>query len=358
MAHFLGLGLTHYPLLAGTDEHMASLLRWTLADPGIPAAAKDPANWPEAMREEWGTDQGVTAAAQHRKMLVDNLARCRQALDEFKPDVVVVWGDDQYENFREEIIPPFCVLAYGDVEAEPFELMTERGSPNAWGLPDDTTITLHGDPANARLLTTALIERGFDMAYSYERRKDSAFPHAIANTQLFLDYPNAGAKFDYPMIPITVNCYGPHVIARRGGLVRFAEIENEQMDPVGPSPARCFALGRAVAQSFADTDLRVALIASSSWSHAFLVDKNWHITPDTDADLRLYDLLTNGDYEKWQATPTRDILESGQQELLNWFCMTGAAAELGLELDWSELVITDVFNSNKCFAIFQEGNQR
>ena len=36
MAHFLGLGLTHYPLLAGTDEHMADLLRWTLTDPDIP----------------------------------------------------------------------------------------------------------------------------------------------------------------------------------------------------------------------------------------------------------------------------------------------------------------------------------
>ena len=42
MAHFLGLGLTHYPLLAGTDEHMADLLRWTLTDPDIPAEAKDP----------------------------------------------------------------------------------------------------------------------------------------------------------------------------------------------------------------------------------------------------------------------------------------------------------------------------
>ena len=235
--------------------------------------------------------------------------------------------------------------------------MTERNSPNAWGLPDDTTITLHGDPENARRLTSELIEQGFDMAYSYEKRKDSAFPHAIVNTQLFLDYPEAGAKFDYPLIPITVNCYGPHVIARRGGLVRFAQIKEERTDPVGPSPARCFALGRAVAKALAGTDLRVALVASSSWSHAFLVDKTWHLTPDTESDLRLYELLKNGDYEKFQATSAQDILESGQQELLNWFCLAGAAAELGLDLAWSDMVVTDVFNSNKCFAIFQEGGQ-
>lgn len=354
MANFLGLGITHYPLLAGTDEHMAGLLRWTLKDPDIPEAEKDPANWPASMREEWGDDEGAAAAAQHRKRLVEDLARCREALDEFRPDVVVVWGDDQYENFREEVIPPFCILAYGEVEAEPFELMNKRGSPNAWGLPEDSKISIHGDPVNARRLADQLLARGFDMAYSYQKRKDSPFPHAILNTQLFLDYPDAGAKFPYPLIPITVNCYGQHAIARRGGLARFAEIEDEKLDPVGPSPARCFALGRAVAQSFVDTDLRVALVASSSWSHAFLTDKTWHITPDTAADLRLYELFKAGKYESFAATSTAEIVDSGQHEMLNWFCLAGAVAELGLDLKWSEFVGTDVFNSNKCFAVFEE----
>jgi hypothetical protein len=357
MAHFLGLGVTHYPLLAGTDEHMASLLRWTLQDPDIPSYSKDPRNWSSAMREEWGADNGVSAAAQHRKLLVEDLSRCRDALDDFAPDVMVVWGDDQYENFREEVIPPFCVLAYGDVEVDPFEVMNKRGSPNAWNLPDETRMTLHGDPEGARRLTDELIRRGFDIAYSYQKRSGAPFPHAIANTQLFLDYQHAGTEFPYPIIPITVNCYGQHAIARRGGLARFAEITQERLDPVGPTPARCFALGKAVAQAFTDTDLRVALVASSSWSHAFLTDKTWHITPDTDADRRLYDLLVDADYDTWRSTPTRDVVDSGQHEMLNWFCLTGATDELGLELSWSELVTTDVFNSNKCFAVYEEGRQ-
>lgn len=357
MAHFLGLGLTHYPLLAGTDEHMADLLKWTLADPDIPASAKDPSGWPTSMQTEWGTDGGVAAAGNHRKQLREHLARCRQALDDFAPDVVVVWGDDQYENFREEVVPPFCVLAYGDVEVPPFELMAERGSPNPWGLPDDTTITLHGQADTARWLADRLIDSGFDIAYSYRKRDRAPFPHAIVNTQLFLDYDHSGSRFPYPMVPITVNCYGQHAIARRGGLARFADIATERLDPVGPTPARCFALGRAVARAFADTDQRVALIASSSWSHAFLTDKTWHITPDTAADEKLYSLFAAGDFDQWQATPTRDIVDSGQHEMLNWFCLTGAAEELGLTLAWSDLVTTDVFNSNKCFAVFEEGAQ-
>src|ERR1700739_3012739 len=145
----------------------------------------------------------------------------------------------------------------------------------------------HGAADRARRLADGLIRRGFDIAYSYRKRSDAPFPHAIVNTQLFLDYAGAGSRFDYRLIPITVNCYGQHASARRGGLARFAAIADERLDPSGPTPARCFALGRAVAQAFGDTNLRVALVASSSWSHAFLTDKTWHITPDTAADRRL-----------------------------------------------------------------------
>jgi hypothetical protein len=354
MAEFLGLGLTHYPLLAGTDEHMAGLLRWTLTDPGIPEELKDPASWPERMRREWGEDGGVAAAAAHRAELVEHLARCRAELDEFRPDLVVVWGDDQYENFREEVVPPFCVLAYDDLEVPAFEVMNERGSSNAWGLPDDFEITLHGDAEAARRLANVLIESGFDMAYSYRKRAGAHFPHAILNTQLFLDYDNAGSKFPHPLLPITVNCYGQHAIARKGGLARFADIADERLDPVGPTPARCLGLGAAVARAFRDTDLRVALVASSSWSHAFLTDKLWHLRPDTPADERLYDALLAGDVDTWRAVTGAEIVDAGQHEMLNWFCLLGAVHELGLPRDWSTFVTTDVFNSNKCFAVFKE----
>ena len=233
MAEILGLGLTHYPLLSVTDEHMADLLRWTLRDPGIPAAQKNPANWPALMRREWAGDGGTAAAAAHRGELRTHLARCRAALDAFQPDVLVVWGDDQYENFREEVVPPFCVLAYGDTEVDPFAVMNERGAPNAWGLPDDMTFTLHGDAHSARRLADDLLDDGFDVAYSYEKRRGSHFPHAIANTQLFLDYDNAGRKFPYKILPITVNCYGQHAIARRVRAQMPVFVVEERMRPAG-----------------------------------------------------------------------------------------------------------------------------
>lgn len=352
MGNFLACGLTHYPLLAGTDEHMAGLLRWTLTDPDIPDSEKDPANWPEPMRREWSNDQGVAAAAAHRAALVDRLARVRADIDAFAPDLLVVWGDDQYENFREEVVPPFCVLAYGDLEVPAFEVMNERGSPNAWGRPSDLELTLHGAETAARGLTDGMIGRGFDMAYSYRKRAGAHFPHAILNTQLFLDYSDAGTRMSYPFVPMTVNCYGQHAIARKGGLARFADIDTETLDPIGPTPARCFQVGAAVAQHFRDSDLRVAFVASSSWSHAFLVDRQWHIRPDTEADRRIYEALLADDFDTMRAYTGAQVVEAGQHEMLNWFCMLGAVDEMGLTRQWSDLVVTDVFNSNKAFAVY------
>jgi hypothetical protein len=39
--------------------------------------------------------------------------------------------------------------------------------------------------------------------------------------------------------------------------------------------------------------------------------------------------------------------------MLNWYCLLGAMSELGLELEWSDWVVTEIFNSNKAFAIFR-----
>jgi len=238
---------------------------------------------------------------------------------------------------------------------EPFGVLTQKLKvPNVWGLPEDTTFTMRGDPTFAKQLTSDVLGDGVDVAYSYEPRQGIYFPHAFANTQLFLDYDDVGATFPYKIIPLAVNCYGEHVIARQGGIARFADIQaGEMLDPPGPSPRRCFEFGRAVARSVAASEKRVALVASSSWSHAFLYDEGWHLRPDTASDKELYDAMLAGDYDFWNAKTSRQIVHSGQHEMLNWFCLLGAMSELGMGLEWSDWVPTEIFNSNKAFAIFR-----
>ena len=62
MGEILGIGITHYPGLIAPDEDRAFPLTRTLLSDRIPAEVKDPATWPEAMRTEYGEDQGVAAA--------------------------------------------------------------------------------------------------------------------------------------------------------------------------------------------------------------------------------------------------------------------------------------------------------
>src|SRR6516225_208450 len=100
MAEILGLGVTHFPPLSGPDENMGRILQRALADPAIPEALRYPEGWPSEMRREYGDDTGVSAARRHRDGLLAGFRNARRVLDEFDPDFVVIWGDDQYENFK------------------------------------------------------------------------------------------------------------------------------------------------------------------------------------------------------------------------------------------------------------------
>jgi hypothetical protein len=352
MGEILGLGLTHYPGLVAQDQNMAGILRQVLADPGLPERYRDPASWPEPLRREWSDDEGRAAATAHREALREQLRKSRKALDEFRPDAVLIWGDDQYENFKEDIIPPFCVLAYEQAEVSPWAQLAHFGlGSNAWNEDADATFRFTVHREAAKYLTRQLLQHEIDVSYAYQPLHRDGLGHAFVNTVLFLDYDRNG--FPYPIIPFQVNCYGRRVIAQRGFRGSLASpVAEGDLDPPSPSPKRCLEVGAATARAMQDSPWRVALIASSSWSHAFLTDKNYQLYPDIDADRRLYDALKAGDYDTWRSTSLASIEESGQQEMLNWFCLAGAMEALGRRPDYCEYVESWAFNSGKCFAIF------
>ncbi|WP_300019710.1 extradiol ring-cleavage dioxygenase [Pseudonocardia sp.] len=349
MGEVLALGMTHYPALVNPDERMAGILRWVLEDEAIPAEHKDPAAWPAAMREEYGDDGGTASAAVHRERCLAAFRRLRSELDEFRPDVVVIWGDDQYENFREEIIPPFCLFALDDLKLRPWQ---HSRAANVWGEPADEVLPVRGAKDMAKHFASAMLADGVDLAYSYRLRDETIAPHAFLNTLLFLDYDRTG--FPYPVIPFQVNCYGSYVIARHGEPTRFGHADApEDLDPPGPTPQRAMEVGAAFARAAAASPWRVAVIGSSSWSHAFLHDKAWRLYPDIASDEEYYRAMVEQDYAVWEAATPEGLAASGQQEMLNWFCLLGAVKELGAAPTWTELVTTRVFNSSKCFAIFR-----
>ena len=345
--------MTHYPPLAGRDENMMGILKGTLRDPAIPAKLKDPANWPKLMREEYSDDQGKAAAAVHRRTLISGLDKIRGALDDFKPDFVLIWGDDQYENFTEDIIPPFCVLAYDTIEAQPWRLKAPGmpGSANVWSEGEEFLFNLKGHREGGKFLVSGLINTGFDVCYAYKPLHQQGIGHAFLNSVAYLDYHRKG--FQHPLVCFAINCYGRKVISFRGGAAKFGQTPKpEDLDPPSPAPSRCFDLGAATARVLKNSPYRVALIASSSWSHAFLHDKAWRLYPDVESDRSLYEALRSANYSEWRETPLSAVEDSGQQEMLNWFCLAGAMSELNRTPSWSVFIESYLFNSNKCFAIF------
>jgi hypothetical protein len=346
MAEILGIGATHYPPGLVPDE----LKPWPLArmlkdDPRIPERLKDPANWPEPMRKEWGDDEGIKSHKAHRARVFDAFRQIREQIDAFRPDFILMWGDDQYENFKEDIIPPFCVLAYEELNFQPYKRL--RGRPNIWGEPVEKTFTQRGHHKAGRFLARRLLEEGIDMSYAYKPLHQDGLGHAFANTILFLDLDRKG--FDYPVLPVAVNCYGSSVIRYQGGSTQYSE----EPDPPSPSPRRCFEMGQITARVLKESPWRVVLMASSSWSHAFLTEKNNWIYPDLESDRAMLADLRAGNYTAWRDRPLAKMEQAGQQEVLNWVCLAGAMSELNYKaniLDWVE---TWTFNAPKCLAVFK-----
>jgi len=94
-------------------------------------------------------------------------------------------------------------------------------------------------------------------------------------------------------------------------------------------------------------------MASSSWSHAFLTEKNHFLYPDLEADRALLSQLRAGDYDAWRDLLLSQLEASGQHEVLNWVCLAGAMAEMGGKMEVVDWVETWLFNAPKCLAVFR-----
>ncbi|MGE3867136.1 MAG: extradiol ring-cleavage dioxygenase, partial [Hyphomonadaceae bacterium] len=261
---------------------------------------------------------------------------------DFNPDFVLMWGDDQYENFHEDVIPPYCISAHDRIQFT---------SPpdNVWGESVEKVWEVPGHKEAGKYLATRLLEEGFDCAYSYKPLHHK-LGHAFSNGIQYLDYNRQG--FNYPFIPFAINCYGRYVISQRGGTPNFDKVLTaDDLDPPAPTPKRLFDLGAATARILKESPWRVAIIASSGWSHAFLTKKNYYLYPDTPADKMLYKALVERDFDTWRNYKGSQVEDSGQQEVLNWSCLVGALSELPEQPKETGFVTTWIFNSSKAFLI-------
>ncbi len=323
-----------------------------LTNPVVSERMRDMANWPEGARFQWENQEEESVL--HEQRMVQAFRKLRQVIDDFDPDAVLIWGDDQFENFHEDLVPPLAI--HCDEEFPNVSPLTSAPK-NPWGEPVDKTWCWRGHRELAKHIATQLMERNFPIPYSYKpAHAKHGMAHAFANTILYLDWDRRG--WPYRTIPFSVNALGRNFEVSREGFGHLRpELAGTDVDlfasPPGPSPRSLYRLGKLVRQIVDERPERVVLMASSSWSHSFLTQKNEWLFPDRETDAVHLAQFKAGEQYKWAEITNREAEQAGGHEWKNWICLAGATE--GQKPIIVDYVDSWVFNSNKCFCYFEPG---
>ena len=304
MAEILGLGCSHGPIILTPPEV------WTKGRERIFSRIPD-YEPPAQLLEELGQDNGLSQDKLDQKRVVESFQVLHDKLHEFDPDVLMIIGDDQAENFQQDNLPPFCLYTGTEVDGYPFQRAAAR--VNLWDAGPETKFSFRCPKEFSQAMRNDLIRNGFDMASSSALNGwDWGLAHAIINPLVFLD-----PEGKFPLLPLFVNCYG----------------EEAGPDyPPRPTPRRCHQLGQAMRRFLDTRNERVAVVASSSWSHSFLAHKFQCREIDIETDRRNLELLREGKGSQLAELSPEELQQSGDHEILNWIIALGVLGDKPAEI--------------------------
>jgi len=210
-------------------------------------------------------------------------------------DAIVIFGDDQHEQFNDENMPAVAVYHGESVEIHPRQprggnFPTLHLEPTASEYPNSAELANH--------IISSLTEQEFEITRCSALRAERGIGHAFS----FL-YQRLWPECDVPIVPVMVNTYYP---------------------PNQPTPKRCHDLGKAVRSAIESwgSGQRVGVIASGGLSH---------IVIDEQLDQQALDALQAKDTRGLHALP-RDLLKGGTSEILNWVALDGAVGPMPMTL--------------------------
>ncbi len=170
-------------------------------------------------------------------------ATLRQKMADLHADVVVIFGDDQYECFDFSNFPAFAVYVgeefEGALSGRDNALFRRQENGERREFPK---ARLKGHPQLGVSILTGVMKRGFDPAFCMDMPKPE---HGVGHA--FLRPAESITDLTTPVIPVLINCYyAPQ-----------------------PTAMRCYQVGKAVREiieEFPD-GLRVALVGSGGLWH-------------------------------------------------------------------------------------------
>lgn len=273
-----GLAMSHAPQLLMPPE------MW----PNLPSRTKGPFH-PKAGLEAELTVEAMVAKSRRCHAAI---AEMREKLKAWKPDAVLVMGDDQHENILDDNMPPFVLYTSAKVAAtRHFTYLGESGKDQM----DDYRVA---DGLSSDLLG-GLMEAGFDVAWSRSTRDEQGLGHAFGRALKFVMPDKQSA-----ILPLMVNTYFPPA----------------------PSAKRCLQLGHAI-RAVVDalpSEQTVAVLASGGLSHTKI---------DERLDGEFLSALEGNDLN-YMAGMKAEVLIEGSSEIRNWIIAAGIMNRGGRVIDY------------------------
>ncbi len=306
----IGLGTSHSPLVATDAPMWEQRAISDRSNPELYDAQGELRTYEELARinRSYAREASLEYLTEQSRKVQAALDRLAAELAAAHPDVVLIVGDDQHELFDASNLPAISIF-YGDKATTHTFGERRIGDPEfmrvlsrAYAMDQHHEFACDGE--FARELIEHLAENAIDIGAcaKVSNPETHGFGHAygFVLTRLM-------AKLDARIVPVLLNTYYP---------------------PNQPTPARCYAIGRAIRAAIeaSKLDRRVAVVASGGLSH--------FVTNEA-LDHRVIDALQTGDGTGLCRLPAK-LLKSGSSEIRNWIAVAGILD--GAKTSWLEYV--------------------
>jgi protocatechuate 4,5-dioxygenase beta chain len=281
----MGMASSHAPMMFQKAQY------WPRVVDRLPKEALE--HLPHSMRVEMATPAIIEG---HIQKIEAAFAVLREQLQAYRPDALVMIGDDQGDMFDDANNPTFSIYT-GE------ESVWGRSARDPVGTPpqERTKVTFPPHPELARHLLKGLVKRGFDVASlgRFDPRGNPArgVSHMVSNL-----VPEVDPRLEIPLVCVFINEYYPPL----------------------PTAARCAELGRAIADTLRDRSERIAIYASGGLSHfPGMYNAGWI---DQLLDRWILERLERNDLEALQHLFTfdSDTMRSGTGEVRAWISAAAA----------------------------------
>jgi protocatechuate 4,5-dioxygenase beta chain len=226
-------------------------------------------------------------------------AEMRRQFEAYKPEILIIIGGDQVEEFDRSNVPQFMIYLGEHAKGN------KPGGP--LGDPEPPQVEMEVDVEFSKWLLTKLVkEEDFDISFSSAlvnlpgRRK--GLPHAFVN---------------------------PTSVLFEEVQTKVCLIFENTYDPPSLSAKRCYDLGQAIARLVKDDPRRIAILGSGGLAHHPGGKRSGWL--DVPLDTWFLEQLAagNGQATKAMYTFDSDTMVGGTGEVRAWITVAGAMEEVG-----------------------------